>query len=69
MDIARRIASVPAGTIIIEGHTDSKGSAQYNKDLSLQRAKAVAQWLVKHGGARFIRRDTAGPVPVGRKEG
>ncbi|WP_429131621.1 OmpA family protein [Ensifer sp. 4252] len=49
MDIARLIASVPASTIIIEGHTDSKGSAQYNKELSLQRAKAVVQWLVKHG--------------------
>lgn len=49
MDIARLITSVPAGTIIIEGHTDSKGSAQYNKELSLQRASAVMQWLVKHG--------------------
>jgi outer membrane protein OmpA-like peptidoglycan-associated protein len=49
MDIARLIASVPAGTIIIEGHTDSKGSTQYNKDLSLQRANAVRRWLVKHG--------------------
>ena len=48
-DIARLIASVPAGTIVIEGHTDSKGSARYNKELSLQRAQVVAQWLVKHG--------------------
>ncbi|WP_457585072.1 OmpA family protein [Ensifer canadensis] len=49
MDIARLIASVPAGTITIEGHTDSKGSPQYNKELSHQRADAVMQWLVKHG--------------------
>jgi outer membrane protein OmpA-like peptidoglycan-associated protein len=48
-DIARLVASVPAGTIIIEGHTDSKGSAKYNESLSLQRANAVAKWLVKHG--------------------
>lgn len=50
-DIARLIASLPAGTIVIEGHTDSKGSVQYNKDLSLRRAKAVAEWLAKHGAA------------------
>lgn len=51
-DIARLIASIPAGTIIVEGHTDSKGSTQYNKDLSLRRAKAVAAWLAKHGAAK-----------------
>lgn len=51
-DIARLIASIPAGTIIIEGHTDSKGSTQYNKDLSLRRANAVAKWLAKHGAAK-----------------
>ena len=48
-DIARLVASVPAGTIVIEGHTDSKGSARYNQELSLRRAQVVAQWLVRHG--------------------
>ena len=48
-DIARLVTSIPAGTIMIEGHTDSRGSAQHNKDLSLQRANAVAKWLVTHG--------------------
>lgn len=48
-DIARLIASAPAGTIVIEGHTDSKGSARYNQDLSLRRARVVAQWLARHG--------------------
>ena len=47
-DIARLIASIPIGTIIVEGHTDSKGAAQYNNDLSFKRAKAVANWLVTH---------------------
>ena len=35
--------------IRIEGHTDNKGSAAYNKTLSDGRAGAVADWLVKHG--------------------
>lgn len=48
-DIAKLIKSDAAGTVAIEGHTDSKGSAAYNKDLSLRRAQAVAQWLASHG--------------------
>lgn len=48
-DIARLVRSVSAGTIVIEGHTDSKGSVRYNKDLSLRRAQAVTEWLVAHG--------------------
>lgn len=48
-DIASLIKTSSAGTVAIEGHTDSKGSASYNKDLSLRRAQAVAQWLTSHG--------------------
>jgi len=33
----------------VEGHTDAKGSAQYNQALSEKRAQAVAQFLTKHG--------------------
>ena len=51
-DIARLIASIPKGTVGIEGHTDSKGSARYNKTLSQQRAGTVADWLVAHGADR-----------------
>jgi OOP family OmpA-OmpF porin len=35
--------------VIVEGHTDSVGSDAYNKKLSLRRADAVRQYLVKHG--------------------
>lgn len=35
--------------ISIEGHTDSKGSAKYNKKLSVKRAVAVKEYLVLHG--------------------
>ena len=33
----------------IEGHTDDRGSAALNQDLSQRRAKSVVTWLVKHG--------------------
>ena len=36
----------------VEGHTDSVGSAEYNKKLSQQRADAVAQFLMTQGLAR-----------------
>ncbi len=35
--------------IIITGHTDSIGSATYNKTLSERRAKAVTNFLIKQG--------------------
>ncbi len=40
-----------AGTVAeIEGHTDGKGTAVYNKKLSERRASAVRQWLISEGG-------------------
>ncbi len=36
--------------VVIEGHTDSVGSAAYNLDLSKRRAKAVGDYLVKAHG-------------------
>jgi outer membrane protein OmpA-like peptidoglycan-associated protein len=33
----------------IEGHTDNKGTAAYNRTLSQHRAESVMKWLVKHG--------------------
>lgn len=35
--------------ISIEGHTDVRGSAAHNKDLSDRRAAAVGAWLASHG--------------------
>ena len=51
-DILRLITSIPSGTVAIEGHTDSKGSASYNRDLSVRRANAVADWLTAHGATK-----------------
>ncbi len=36
----------------MEGHTDKKGTADYNKRLGAARAAAVASWLRNHGIAK-----------------
>lgn len=36
-------------TIVVEGHTDSTGSDQYNQNLSIRRATAVRDYLAKKG--------------------
>lgn len=33
----------------VEGHTDGKGTARYNDELSARRAQAVAAFLAEHG--------------------
>ncbi len=35
--------------VVIEGHTDAKGSEAYNQTLSEQRADVVYQWFVENG--------------------
>ena len=42
----------PSLVIEIRSHTDSRGEAEHNKELSLQRAKAVASYLVSKGISR-----------------
>ncbi len=44
------IAQFPEGKVLIEGHTDSKGSPDLNLELSKRRAEAVKEWLVKKKG-------------------
>jgi len=56
----------PERQVIIEGHTDSTGPAEYNRQLSQQRAQAVADALQAEGvGAdRFTIRGLGEDYPV-----
>ena len=44
------LAENPAYGVIIEGHASLQGNADYNKQLSLRRAKAIATWLIDQQG-------------------
>src|SRR5712692_9922152 len=44
-EMANVFQSYPDTTLYVEGHTDSIGSAAYNKRLSLRRADSVANYL------------------------
>lgn len=46
--IAKIISKYPDTNIMIEGHTDNRGSEDYNLRLSANRAKAVKQLLVSN---------------------
>jgi outer membrane protein OmpA-like peptidoglycan-associated protein len=59
--LASRRGKLNAGEILIEGHADARGSAEYNKKLSEQRAQSVVKHLVStHSVDRQVL------VPVGR---
>ncbi len=46
MKLGLLIQRNPNSRFIIEGHTDTIGSEDFNMDLSLRRANAVVQWLI-----------------------
>ena len=46
------LANHPQQQVVIEGHTDERGSREYNLALGERRAKAVAQVLELNGAAR-----------------
>ena len=41
------------GDIVIEGHTDERGRAAYNKGLGMRRAQSVASFLEQQGVSRI----------------
>jgi outer membrane protein OmpA-like peptidoglycan-associated protein len=49
LESALTSASLGKDRFMVAGHTDAKGSAQYNKQLSLKRAEAVKHFLVANG--------------------
>lgn len=65
-------ASYPKSPMLIEGHTDSKGTHAYNMRLSQNRADAVKSWLVQNASIAGSRITTQGwgetkPVAPNRK--
>ncbi|MCF8044701.1 MAG: OmpA family protein [Desulfarculaceae bacterium] len=48
-NIYRILGKNPGLSIILKGHTDSRGAAAYNMDLSLRRARSVQSYLVEKG--------------------
>jgi len=51
-NLARVLNQYPQTMIRVEGHTDTKGSEEYNQKLSERRAQAVATALVQQGVAQ-----------------
>jgi OmpA-OmpF porin, OOP family len=50
MEIAQLLKATPSiKRMRIEGHTDNRGAAELNLDLSKRRAASVRTWLVEHG--------------------
>ncbi len=47
--VAEQLLRYPTVHVLVVGHTDNVGSAAYNKQLSLRRARAVARYLVSRG--------------------
>jgi outer membrane protein OmpA-like peptidoglycan-associated protein len=50
--LADYLANNPERRLLIEGHTDSRGTDDYNEKLSTQRAESVVRALVERGTAR-----------------
>jgi photosystem I P700 chlorophyll a apoprotein A2 len=53
-------ASYPSSPILIEGHTDGKGTHPYNMKLSENRADSVKTWLVQNASVAGSRISTRG---------
>ncbi len=58
--LARLISSVDSKSVQVNGHTDSKGSDDYNMELSQRRAESVGAWLIAKGGTEAGRLQTVG---------
>jgi outer membrane protein OmpA-like peptidoglycan-associated protein len=49
LESALKLPSLASDRFVVAGHTDAKGSAMYNQQLSLRRAEAVKRYLVSKG--------------------
>jgi outer membrane protein OmpA-like peptidoglycan-associated protein len=51
-DISQTLVKYESTLVSIEGHTDSTGSAEYNQQLSVNRANSVSNYLLQKGVIR-----------------
>jgi photosystem I P700 chlorophyll a apoprotein A2 len=70
--VGQVVASYGDAPLLIEGHTDNKGTHPYNIKLSQNRADSVKKWLVDNAGIKPSRISTTGwgetkPVAPNRK--
>ena len=54
------VRKYPGAKVKLEGHTDSKGTEEYNQKLSERRAEAVRQYLIKEGAVEKAMISTTG---------
>lgn len=62
--LAQSLDKYPGSDLLILGHTDSIGGAEYNKDLSVRRADAAARYLIGQG----VTRERVGTGGLGEEE-
>lgn len=70
-EVAKLLVDNPQVELIsVEGHTDSTGSADFNRKLSQQRAESVAKYLGKKGvkAARMEPKGFGPDVPIADNE-
>lgn len=69
---AHYIVAHPSARVLIEGHTDSRGSREYNIALGERRAKSVANTLMMQGvkkeQIRIVSYGAERPVALGNTE-
>ena len=61
--LAKFLQGSPGTKIIVEGHTDSRGSDEYNQELSRRRAQSVTEGLESRG----VSADRIQPVGRGKR--
>jgi len=69
-ELANTLDDYDETNVLIEGHTDSKGSEDYNESLSRQRARSVANYLGIQGidADRFLIKGYGEEQPVATNE-
>ncbi len=63
-ELVKSLDKYPDSDLLILGHTDSVGTAEYNKRLSVDRADAAAEYLISQG----VRRSRVGTGGLGEEE-